>query len=1300
VVSRHRLAIRARACGLGVVACTAALAVLASMAPARPATGGVGRFGGAIDWVEWGNHGQSLNLGGPNTRTSVTTFAGHTLEVSCTISNYALELGPSPGIIQAYRSGAWQGDSLDDLYNIGGTQADNTLINGLAVNSRQMSFDFSCSATLDGNAYPLEGLVFADAEQSGNVEFVQGTIPATATWRLIDRFRASGCTADSRVQRTVAGAEQTLRLDNPPSTLCPGATAGPAGVAFADGATAGRITVRGGGVSAVALGAVVTFDHSDAPASYGEAAHTVQYPFSGGVPPVGDSALFGGNTLADTTQPALRLGPSVDPEGEVSNATATADDTNPDGAFGPGDDETEAPPASILVDRGDEFTHTVSCTGAGFLAGWIDWNGNGTFDAGERAGDAICAGGTASLTWTVPPNAVTQAQSFMRLRYAASAAEVADPAGLALSGEVEDHAFAINLVPDLVVTKTAAPAVVEPGGQVTWMITVRNLGPGPSSGSTLTDTIPVGITNVSTSTPGCTVGAAAVNCTIGPLAVDGSTQITITGTAPSTTSTCFTNTATATQADDRDTTNNTAEASACTRPPLANVRITKSATPTTVLLGNQVRYLLTVINDGPDPAENVQVTDAPGAGIAPQSATPSQGTCATASSCNLGTIGPSGQATIEIVATTTALGTQGNTATVATSTAETNPADNTASETIVVEPQADLRLSKEASATELTEGDDFTYTIEVRNDGPATAADAVVTDSVPAGVTIRSVSTTRGSCTQGDPIVCQLGDLAVDATATITVEATATTAGTPSNTAIVASPTPDPNPNNNSDGTQLLTVARADLSITKTASEDTVLVGESLTFTLVVRNDGPSAAVNTVVTDRIPDGLRLDAATSPCAGAPTVVCELGTLARGAERTIRLTVTPTRAGAFPNTASVTSETPDDDPSNNLDDASVEAGLRADLALDKSVSAETVNAGQTAIYGLVVTNKGPHDAADVTLTDPVPAGMRLVSVTPSAGSCAGTEEIVCALGDVANGASVTIRIEVVAERAGSTRNVAIVNSTTPDPDPKNNVDETSVTTDELADLAITKTATLGTRNRSGARAITYEITVRNNGPSAARGVRVTDGSVGRYVDVAGVTASTGSCTFGDDRIVLCRLGDLAAGASATITITGTTRRSGRIRNAASVIGETPTDPDPGNNSTGVTTDLGSQRARITVAKRASRARAAAGDRVRYRIVVRNRGGQSARNVRVCDRLPAGLAYISRRGSKLRRGQACWTVRLLGPRSSRTFRVTARVLGGRTKRLVNTARAKGSNTRTVRDGAAVRRHGGSGRGDRITG
>src|SRR5581483_2110022 len=106
------------------------------------------------------------------------------------------------------------------------------------------------------------------------------------------------------------------------------------------------------------------------------------------------------------------------------------------------------------------------------------------------------------------------------------------------------------------------------------------------------------------------------------------------------------------------------------------------------------------------------------------------------------------------------------------------------------------------------------------------------TDPIPAGVSVRSVDSTQGSCTPGDPVVCRLGDLADGATATITIHAVADRAGTPVNTAIVSSPTPDPNTSNNQDSTRLTTTARADLSVSKTPSTQTLLLGASFTYTL------------------------------------------------------------------------------------------------------------------------------------------------------------------------------------------------------------------------------------------------------------------------------------------------------------------------------------------------------------------------------------------------------------------------------------------------------------------------------------
>jgi uncharacterized repeat protein (TIGR01451 family) len=113
--------------------------------------------------------------------------------------------------------------------------------------------------------------------------------------------------------------------------------------------------------------------------------------------------------------------------------------------------------------------------------------------------------------------------------------------------------------------------------------------------------------------------------------------------------------------------------------------------------------------------------------------------------------------------------------------------------------------------------------------------------------------------------------------------------------------------------------------------------------------------------------------------------------------------------------------------------------ADLAVTKSDSPDPVSRGGTLTYNVAVTNQGLNPAVAVLLTDPLPANVRFVSVTPSAGSCAQANGIVnCSLGDIANGGSVTITIAVTARRTGTVTNTAQVSSLSPDPNLANNTD----------------------------------------------------------------------------------------------------------------------------------------------------------------------------------------------------------------------------------------------------------------------
>jgi uncharacterized repeat protein (TIGR01451 family) len=120
--------------------------------------------------------------------------------------------------------------------------------------------------------------------------------------------------------------------------------------------------------------------------------------------------------------------------------------------------------------------------------------------------------------------------------------------------------------------------------------------------------------------------------------------------------------------------------------------------------------------------------------------------------------------------------------------------------------------------------------------------------------------------------------------------------------------------------------------------------------------------------------------------------------------------------------------------------------ADLAVTKSDSPDPVNRGGTLTYSAVVTNQGLNPAVAVSLTDALPANVRFVSVTSSAGDCAEANgTVTCSLGDMANGDSETVTITVTARRPGTVTNTSQVSSLSPDPNLANNTDseETVVT-----------------------------------------------------------------------------------------------------------------------------------------------------------------------------------------------------------------------------------------------------------------
>ena len=108
------------------------------------------------------------------------------------------------------------------------------------------------------------------------------------------------------------------------------------------------------------------------------------------------------------------------------------------------------------------------------------------------------------------------------------------------------------------------------------------------------------------------------------------------------------------------------------------------------------------------------------------------------------------------------------------------------------------------------------------------------------------------------------------------------------------------------------------LSITKADAPDPATLGGTITYTLVVRNDGPGTATGVKVSDPLPPELAFQSVSTTqgtCTGGVVISCDLGTLASGATATITVLATATRTGVITNTAVVVGDQPEANTADN-------------------------------------------------------------------------------------------------------------------------------------------------------------------------------------------------------------------------------------------------------------------------------------------------------------------------------------------------------------------------------------------------
>ena len=112
------------------------------------------------------------------------------------------------------------------------------------------------------------------------------------------------------------------------------------------------------------------------------------------------------------------------------------------------------------------------------------------------------------------------------------------------------------------------------------------------------------------------------------------------------------------------------------------------------------------------------------------------------------------------------------------------------------------------------------------------------------------------------------------------------------------------------------TAATADLSVAMTAAPDPVIAGNNQIYTITVTNNGPSTATNVSLVDTLPSSVTFTSSSIVCNVVTLMLnCSLGDLANAALSTITINVTPNTSGTITNNASISSDVPDPNSTNN-------------------------------------------------------------------------------------------------------------------------------------------------------------------------------------------------------------------------------------------------------------------------------------------------------------------------------------------------------------------------------------------------
>lgn len=791
----------------------------------------------------------------------------------------------------------------------------------------------------------------------------------------------------------------------------------------------------------------------------------------------------------------------------------------------------------------------------------------------------------------------------------------------------------VNTVADLALGQAAQPTRILIGQTTEILLTVTNLGPAHATRILLTNELPERLTllqvqgALSNVVQGRRLIAALEDLAAGTTAtVRLSLRADAEGAA--------TNQAAVGGAEfDFVPTNNLAQALIQIVPP-ADLSVGQSFSPALGLAKQEIVCLVTVTNQGPTNATAIRLTDTLPAGFRFVGLRPEGLNAALDQNrvtVEIGNLAAGADTRVELVLVPSQVGTFTNLVEVAPGgEVDPHPADNAASVVIPVSTTVDLAVTLEADLEPAPVNRPLGWSIVVTNKSLTRVPEVVVTNWLPAGVTLAGVSASQGTVrVVGASVVANLGELTERGTALVRVVWKPNALGSLTNRAEVGGALIETNAVDNVAFAVSTIRPETDLAVSTQGINETIKLADEAVLEIAVTNRGPAVAAGWLAVN-VPTNLTVISATAtgdggtPTVEGSTLVLPLIALPAGGGVALAIRVLAAQTGEGMLRAVVTTVDADPQPADNTATVLIHVRPATELTIAAPLPVDPVYFGHPVRLQATLTNQGPYAADDVAITSQLPSGLRLLAAPGAEGEMTNlTAPVVFRLGTVPPGGTVAVEILGEPSVLGALTNVWSVTSGVLESNLTDNVATQILDVQANADLAVNGQPPDGAVVVGRDFEVVFGIT--NRGPNAATLVQCA-GTLPAGLNLLALQTVAGQTSFTNDRFEV-RWPTLEPGANdiVRLTLRGDSPGAVVLRTTATAA-EADLNPDDNQGDLAVTilpeADLAVSAA---VRKPVDPLPIFAGQPVVIGIDIANAGPRLAPGVWVRDFLPPELAVI---------------------------------------------------------------------------